>query len=105
MHSRRGRRGWNVLVKCTVENGVHVICMDGFDRQCRTPDMVSRNFYLNRHIAVKIEAEFSVQGEAKTDAGLVRLGTVPLRAACSAAKNFRPARRLPTWRTATSGGI
>ena len=62
---------WNRLVERAMEEGVHVIHMDGCDSLRKELDAVSRNFYLDRRIAAKIEAVLSKLGEARTNAGYV----------------------------------
>ena len=62
---------WNRLVQRAMEEGVHVIHMDGCDNLRRELDAVSRNFYLDERVAAKIEAVLSKLGEAGTDAGYV----------------------------------
>ncbi len=62
---------WNHLVERAMEEGAHVIHMDGCDSLRRELDAVSRNFDLDRRIAAKIEAVLTELGEARTDAGYV----------------------------------
>ena len=62
---------WNRLVERAMEEGVHVIHMDGCDSLRKELDAVSRNFELDRRIAAKIEAVLSKLGEAGTNAGYV----------------------------------
>ena len=69
--SKQVKRDWNRLVERAVEEGVHVIYTDGYDRLREELDTVSRNFLLDRDIAGEIRAVLSRLGEARTNVGFV----------------------------------
>ena len=69
--TKQPMREWNRLVEHAVEEGVHVIHTDDYDRLRKELDAVSRNFHLDPRIAAKIEAVLTKLGEARTNAGYV----------------------------------
>ena len=69
--SEQAMRQWNRQVGRAVEEGVHVIHTDGYDRLRKELDAVSRNFLLDRDIAGNIGAVLSRLDEAKTNARFV----------------------------------
>ncbi len=69
--TKRPMLEWNRLVARAVEEGVHVIHTDSYNRLRKELDAVSRNFHLDRRIAGEIHAVLSELGEARTNAGLV----------------------------------
>ena len=70
--SKQAKRDWNRLVERAVEEGVHVIYTDGYERLREELDTVSRNFLLDGGIAGEIRAVLSELGEAKVNAGYVK---------------------------------
>ena len=66
--TKQPMREWNRLVERAVEEGVHVIHTDGYDRLRKELDAVSRNFRLDRRIAREIHAVLSELDEAKSNA-------------------------------------